>query len=137
MLAGYRFFGGPPLLKQKIYASSCINALSGELCACDGLLHSYLLATSLKSYLCTNLAHGCSSLYVDKLMNRSYSWFLQLNWQDLNHALDRAINYFVQRREWWQDLVRKAMLMDFSWNSSAKQYEELYERAIAKARGAA
>lgn len=56
--------------------------------------------------------------------------------KDLNHALDRAINYFVQRREWWQDLVRKAMLLDFSWDSSASQYEELYERAIARAKGA-
>eukprot|EP00250_Pteridium_aquilinum_P018087 c23933_g1_i1 orf=777-3914(-) len=68
------------------------------------------------------------------LQSRNGFTFSGVHEKDLNHALDRALNYFVQRKEWWQDLVRKAMLMDFSWNTSANQYAELYERAIARAR---
>lgn len=71
-------------------------------------------------------------LVFKELMKRSQSWVLYF--QDLNYALDRALNYFVQRKEWWKDLVKKAMLMDFSWDSSATQYEELYKKAIARAR---
>ncbi|KAI5060950.1 hypothetical protein GOP47_0023455 [Adiantum capillus-veneris] len=68
------------------------------------------------------------------LQTRNGFTFSGVHEKDLNHALDRALNYFVYRKEWWQDLVRKAMIMDFSWNSSASQYTELYERAIARAR---
>ncbi|MCO5583438.1 hypothetical protein L7F22_037349 [Adiantum nelumboides] len=70
------------------------------------------------------------------LQTRNGFTFSGAHEKDLNHALDRALNYFMCRKEWWQELVRKAMLMDFSWNLSASQYSELYERAIARARAA-
>lgn len=54
--------------------------------------------------------------------------------QGLNHALDRAITYYRQKPNWWLQLVKKAMTIDFSWDSSATQYEELYEKALARAR---
>lgn len=68
------------------------------------------------------------------LQTRNGFTFSGTHEKDLNYALDRALNYFVQRKEWWKDLVKKAMLMDFSWDSSATQYEELYKKAIARAR---
>lgn len=55
--------------------------------------------------------------------------------QGLNHALDRAITYYRKKANWWQELVKKVMTIDFSWDSSATQYEELYEKALARARG--
>ncbi|MCO5592626.1 hypothetical protein L7F22_046629 [Adiantum nelumboides] len=70
------------------------------------------------------------------LQTRNGFTFSGVHEKDLNHALDRALNYFMYRKEWWQELVRKAMLMDFSWNLSASQYAELYERAIDRARAA-
>ena len=65
-----------------------------------------------------------------KIMNTALS-------QDLNSALDRALNYYVERRLWWQELVRKAMQIDLSWNTSSDQYAELYEKAITRARRSA
>ncbi|KAG0622794.1 hypothetical protein M758_3G123800 [Ceratodon purpureus] len=50
----------------------------------------------------------------------------------LNWGLDRALDYFTQRPEWWQDLVKKAMLMDFTWDASADQYVELYKQVLSK-----
>lgn len=54
--------------------------------------------------------------------------------QGLNHALDRAITYYRKKPNWWLELVKKVMKIDFSWDSSATQYEELYEKALARAR---
>lgn len=58
--------------------------------------------------------------------------FEDANEGSLNWGLDRALDYFVQRPEWWQDLVRKAMLMDFSWGTSADQYVDLYKKVLSK-----
>lgn len=68
------------------------------------------------------------------LQRRNGYTFSGVNEESLNHALDRALSHFFQRRESWKDLVKKAMQMDFSWNSSADQYVELYQRAMARAR---
>jgi len=54
--------------------------------------------------------------------------------QGLNQALDRAITYYRKKANWWLELVKKVMMIDFSWDSSASQYEELYEKALARAR---
>lgn len=61
--------------------------------------------------------------------------FFAADEQGLNHALDRAITYYRKKANWWQELVKKVMTIDFSWDSSATQYEELYEKALARARG--
>lgn len=38
--------------------------------------------------------------------------------------------------EIWKEFVQKDMSIDFSWDSSASQYEELYEKAVLRARAA-
>ncbi|XP_024531361.1 probable starch synthase 4, chloroplastic/amyloplastic isoform X1 [Selaginella moellendorffii] len=57
--------------------------------------------------------------------------------QGLNYALDRAIKYYLEKPGWWQQLVKKTMRLDFSWDSSADQYIELYRQAINRARSRA
>ena len=37
--------------------------------------------------------------------------------------------YYDQKRE-WNKIVDRAMAKDFSWVSSAKKYEELYDRVL-------
>lgn len=56
--------------------------------------------------------------------------------QGFNDALGRAFNYYMNNAETWKDLVQKDMNIDFSWDSSASQYEELYEKAVLRARAA-
>ncbi|XP_024373446.1 uncharacterized protein [Physcomitrium patens] len=56
--------------------------------------------------------------------------FDDANEGSFNSGLDRALNYYIQRPEWWQDLVRKAMLVDFSWDSSADRYVDLYRLVL-------
>ncbi|XWS19808.1 hypothetical protein CRYUN_Cryun31cG0048100 [Craigia yunnanensis] len=56
--------------------------------------------------------------------------------QVVNSALERAFNLY-KNKESWQQLVQKDMNIDFSWDSSASQYEELYAKSVASARAAA
>ena len=48
--------------------------------------------------------------------------------------MERAFNLYVRNPEGWRDLVEKIMRIDFSWDSSSAQYEELYENSLARAR---
>lgn len=59
--------------------------------------------------------------------------FLSPDEQGLNSALDRAVHYYRNNRESWDQLVQKVMRIDFSWDSSSSQYEELYARSRARA----
>ncbi|XP_057844766.1 probable starch synthase 4, chloroplastic/amyloplastic isoform X2 [Cryptomeria japonica] len=60
--------------------------------------------------------------------------FTKADEQGINNALERSFTYYKQKPNWWIDLVKKTMNMDFSWDSSAAQYEELYEKAVARAK---
>ncbi|BFI25707.1 hypothetical protein AXG93_1864s1190 [Marchantia polymorpha subsp. ruderalis] len=44
----------------------------------------------------------------------------------LDSALNRALTYHQERREWWQDLTARVMELDHSWNKSAAEYLNLY-----------
>ncbi|CAL9149441.1 unnamed protein product [Musa hybrid cultivar] len=57
--------------------------------------------------------------------------------QGLSSAMERAFQHYIRSPDSWQQLVQKDMRLDFSWDSSASQYEELYERSVARARAAA
>ncbi|VVB12621.1 unnamed protein product [Arabis nemorensis] len=57
--------------------------------------------------------------------------------QGLNYALERAFDHYKKDEEKWKRLVEKVMSIDFSWGSSATQYEELYTRSVARARASA
>ncbi|XXG90522.1 hypothetical protein AAC387_Pa12g2265 [Persea americana] len=63
--------------------------------------------------------------------------FLNPDEQGVNNALERAFNHYTKNTESWQQLVQRNMKIDFSWDSSAAQYEELYEKSVARARAAA
>ncbi|KAF2314662.1 hypothetical protein GH714_028333 [Hevea brasiliensis] len=58
--------------------------------------------------------------------------FLNPDEKGVNSALERAFNYYRNNPEGWQQLVQKDMKIDFSWESSASQYEELYSKSVAR-----
>nr|GEW60342.1 probable starch synthase 4, chloroplastic/amyloplastic [Tanacetum cinerariifolium] len=53
-----------------------------------------------------------------------------------NGAFDRAFKHYLGDSEGWEELMHKVMSIDFSWDTSASQYEELYQQSVAKARAA-
>ncbi|GER42741.1 glycogen synthase [Striga asiatica] len=62
--------------------------------------------------------------------------FLTADEQGLNNALERAFNHYSNDGDGWEQLVRKDMSIDFSWETSASVYEELYQKSVARARAA-
>ncbi|XP_041025544.1 probable starch synthase 4, chloroplastic/amyloplastic isoform X4 [Juglans microcarpa x Juglans regia] len=62
--------------------------------------------------------------------------FLTPDEQGVNNALERAFNLYKNNRDIWKQLVQKDMNIDFSWDSSAAHYEELYSKSVARARAA-
>ncbi|KAI3410326.1 uncharacterized protein J3R85_018810 [Psidium guajava] len=56
--------------------------------------------------------------------------------QGVNGALERAFNHYNKDPKSWQQLVHKVMNIEFSWDPSASQYEELYSRSVARAKAA-
>lgn len=63
--------------------------------------------------------------------------FLTPDEQGLNNALERAFNHYINNPGGWQQLVQKVMDVDFSWETSATQYEDLYSKSVARARAVA
>ena len=41
-----------------------------------------------------------------------------------------AYDVFANRKEQWHALMKRAMTTDYSWNTSARKYEELYNKLI-------
>ncbi|KAJ0018016.1 hypothetical protein Pint_10039 [Pistacia integerrima] len=63
--------------------------------------------------------------------------FLYPDEQGVNRALERAFSNYRNNPESWHQLVYKVMNMDWSWETSALQYEELYANSVARARSSA
>ncbi|PIN23433.1 Actin filament-coating protein tropomyosin [Handroanthus impetiginosus] len=53
-----------------------------------------------------------------------------------SNALGRAFYHYNNDGDGWKQLVQKDMKIDFSWDSSASLYEELYAKSVASARSA-
>jgi glycogen synthase len=50
-------------------------------------------------------------------------------------AMAEAALTFQSKQQSWARLVQNAMACDFSWDRSARQYEDLYRRAVERRRG--
>ncbi|MDG1874794.1 MAG: glycogen synthase GlgA [Mariniblastus sp.] len=48
----------------------------------------------------------------------------------LDNAITRAVRMYYENRPTWNQLIQTGMNRDWSWNASAKRYEELYRKAI-------
>jgi starch synthase len=56
---------------------------------------------------------------------------------DFWQALQRAIYIYTVDRESWRAIQQNGMAADFSWQRSARGYQQLYEWALARVRGQA
>ena len=55
--------------------------------------------------------------------------FKKYNAEDMLKEIKKALKLF-QNKEEWQKIMKNGMKSDFSWNSSAKKYVELYKTVI-------
>lgn len=53
--------------------------------------------------------------------------FVNYNAQELLYITQKAINIFYNQKKQWHKIMENGMQKDFSWNSSAKEYEKIYD----------
>ena len=56
--------------------------------------------------------------------------FAAYNAHDMLHVIRYANYVFSNQKEQWHKIMKRAMEKDFSWNASARKYEELYDKLI-------
>jgi starch synthase len=61
--------------------------------------------------------------------------FADYNADDFWNALREALHIYRVDPESWRAMQHQGMTSDFSWETSARAYQQLYEWAIARARG--
>ena len=53
--------------------------------------------------------------------------FYSYNAHDMLHVVRYAVTTYYDKKREWNKMVERAMKADFSWGTSAKRYEDLYE----------
>ncbi|QLY39697.1 glycogen synthase [Hujiaoplasma nucleasis] len=56
--------------------------------------------------------------------------FTNFNAHDMMHVLRYAIHIYQHNKEAWDHIVKEAMISDFSWKTSAKEYRKLYKKIL-------
>ena len=58
--------------------------------------------------------------------------FTNYNAHDMYNAVMYAHSIYVERRDDWNGIIRQGMEKDFSWQASARKYQEMYDWLINK-----
>jgi starch synthase len=118
-------------LAQQIYAGSDIFLMPSRFEPC-GL--GQMIAMRYGSIPVVRRTGGLADTVPDHAVEGGLGFvFEDYSPSALSSALSRAVDRFGDKTD-WQELQKRAMLRDFSWNASAGSYEALYESALATRR---
>ena len=56
--------------------------------------------------------------------------FANYNAHEMLYTIKYAMDVFFNHKRDWNKMVERAMKKDFSWNTSAREYEKLYESML-------
>ncbi len=119
-------------LARKIYAGSDLFLMPSQSEAC-GL--SQLIALRYGSLPIVRETGGLKDTIesVDDASTRGNGFaFAPYNSGDMMFTIRRALEFFHEGGEKWQNLVARAMACDYSWNASARKYMEIYQELAPK-----
>jgi starch synthase len=134
-LAGYHhnrmtaFIGYDPELAPLIYGGSDLFLMPSLFEPC-GL--GQLVAMRYGSVPVVRATGGLADTVRDGVTGFT---FYHYSSDDFWNALRQALYIYHADPESWRAIQRQGMLSDFSWASSARAYQQLYEWAIARVRG--
>jgi starch synthase len=114
-----------PLLAQKIYAGADIFLMPSKFEPC-GL--GQMIAMRYGTLPIVRKTGGLA----ETVKNRKTGFvFVEYKKESLLESLKEALRFY-KRKEKWQELQKNAMIQDFSWQKSAKEYLKLYKKLIEK-----
>ncbi|NPV69414.1 MAG: glycogen synthase GlgA [Firmicutes bacterium] len=125
------FIGFNGILAQRIYAGADMFLMPSRFEPCGlGQLISLRYGTIPVVRHVGGLADTIFDYDAGTGMGNGFS-FKEYSSDALMSALRRAISAYSDREK-WRRLVQSAMDLDFSWNRSAAEYMDLYDRALMK-----
>lgn len=119
-----------PSLAQKIYAASDMFLMPSRFEPC-GI--GQLLALRYGSIPIVRETGGLNDTvnsYNEFTREGNGFSFARYNSRDMLYTIKRAIGFY-QNKEVWTNLIKTGMSGDYSWNKSAKQYIELYNKVYS------
>ncbi len=135
LMAGYHkqkmsaIFGQAPDLAPLIYGGSDIFLMPSRFEPC-GL--SQMIAMRYGSVPVVRATGGLADTVRDGITGFT---FYDFSADDFWNAITRALYIYRNDRDSWTALQQQGLTSDFSWQHSAYGYQQLYEWAIARARG--
>lgn len=124
------YIGYNEKIAQKIYAASDMFLMPSKYEPC-GL--SQMIALRYGSLPIVRETGGLKDTVKPYNKYSKEGWgfsFINYDRIELSNCLIDAINFYNSDRNLWNDLVRRAMLLDYSWESSATKYIELYKKLL-------
>ncbi len=126
------YIGFNPELAQKIYAGCDMFLMPSRFEPCGlGQIISLRYGTIPVVRATGGLAETILDYSSDKEHGNGFS-FTNFSSGEMLDAVRRAVDIYVNRPDEWRTLIRRAMESDFSWDSSAKKYIDLYKFTIEK-----
>ncbi len=112
-------------LSRKIYSGADIFLMPSKMEPC-GL--SQMIASRYGTVAVVRETGGLNdSIKAYDGVNGNGFTFHDYNAHDMLYVINKAIDAFSDKAV-WQDVQKRAMLTDFSWNNQAKKYEEIYNK---------
>lgn len=125
------FIGFNAELAQRIYAGSDMFLMPSRFEPCGlGQIISLRYGTIPVVRATGGLAE--TVVDVDESTEGNGFSFSEFSSKEMLDTINRALKLYNEKPDQWKRLVERAMSQDFSWDRSAKKYEELYYLAIRK-----
>lgn len=120
------YIGYNSTLAQKIYAGSDMFLMPSRYEPC-GL--GQILSLRYGTIPVVRATGGLKDTIIDidsDLENGNGFSFEEYSSCAMMNALERAILTYHKKKDIWENLIKRAMTLDLSWNNPAKKYEEVY-----------
>jgi starch synthase len=126
------YIGFNASLAQRIYASTDMFLMPSRFEPCGlGQIISLRYGTIPIVRAVGGLADTIIDYDVSKEQGNGFS-FNEFSSDQFYLTVMRALEVYLKKPEEWQQLVKKAIEQDFTWNIPADKYMELYKKAISK-----
>jgi starch synthase len=126
------YTGFDAVLAQKIYAGSDIFLMPSRFEPCGlGQIISLRYGTIPIVRATGGLADTIIDIDQDEAEGNGFS-FTDCSSGELLSTINRAIDCYNEKPDFWKTLVKRALLQDFSWKKPAARYYELYKKALCK-----
>lgn len=126
------YIGFNATLAQRIYAGSDMFLMPSRFEPCGlGQIISLRYGTIPVVRATGGLAETIIDIDENEKDGNGFS-FKSFSSGEMFETIERALKLYNEKPEAWQQLVRKALTLDFSWNKPARKYMDLYYLAIGK-----